>query len=350
MSGVTPSPQFDIARRTIGPNFPPFVIAEVGINHEGDVNKALRLVDAAADAGAEVVKFQCHITEREMVPTNMTPGEISSESLWDIIKRCELTSDEERRIQAYCAERGMMYLSTPFSREAADRLAEMDVPAFKIGSGECNNLPLLGHIAAMHKPMILSTGMNALDSVKRSVEVIQKHDVPLAVLHCTSMYPTPYEHVRLGGVTELQDAFPSLPVGLSDHSMGVWTCMGAVALGASILEKHFTISRDWPGPDTGISIEPDELQELIEGSKAIWQARGGAKTQLHEEQPVIDFAYATVVTIAPVKTGDTLSKDNIWVKRPGAGPILAADFETLLGRKALKDLPADVAVNPDDFG
>ena len=149
---------FVIAGRRVSSDHPPLVIAEVGINHEGDVNKAIQLVDAAADAGAELVKFQCHITEKEMVPTDMTPGEISKEKLWDIIKRCELSEDEERRVQAHCAKKGVIYLSTPFSREAADRLNAMGVPAFKIGSGECNNLPLLDHIATFGKPVVMSTG------------------------------------------------------------------------------------------------------------------------------------------------------------------------------------------------
>jgi len=338
---------FEIAGRKVGPEYLPLVLVEVGINHEGEIAKALQLVDAAVAAGAEVVKFQCHITEKEMVPTDMTPGEISTEKLWDIIKRCELTASEEREVQAYCAEKGVIYLSTPFSREAADRLNEMGVPAFKIGSGECNNLPLLDHIAGFGKPMILSTGMNDLTSVKRSVEVI-KGRVPYALLHCTSMYPTPYEKVRLGAVSELLGHFDA-PIGLSDHSMNIWTCLGAVALGASILEKHFTISRSWPGPDTGISIEPHELKDMIDGSRAIWQARGGAKTILAEEQPVIDFAYATVVSITPIKAGDTYTRDNIWVKRPGTGPIRADRFEDIIGKVATRDIPAEVHIQFRDI-
>ncbi len=338
----------NIGHRKIGPDEPPLVIVEVGINHEGQIGKALQLVDAAADAGAEVVKFQCHITEQEMVPTDMTPGKISRERLWDIIKRCELTESEERQVQAHCAARGVMYLSTPFSREAADRLDAMGVPAFKIGSGECNNLPLLEHIAAKGKPMILSTGMNELASVERSVAVIRKAGVPVALMHCTSMYPTPYDKVRLGAIEDLRRAFPGAPVGLSDHSLNIWTCLGAVALGASLLEKHFTVSRQWPGPDTGISIEPGELADLINGSRAIWQARGGSKTRLPEEQPVIDFAYATVVSIAPIKAGDVLSRKNIWVKRPGTGRILADRFDQVVGLRATRDIPANVHVNPED--
>ena len=342
-------PEMDIAGRKIGPDHSPFVIAEVGINHEGVFDKAIALVDAAVAAGAEVVKFQCHITEKEMVPTDMTPGAISTEKLWDIIKRCELTEAEERRVQAYCAEKGILYLSTPFSREAADRLHAMGVPAFKIGSGECNNLPLLDHVARFGKPIILSTGMNDLASVRRSVAAISRHNVPLALMHCTSMYPTPYDKVRLGALSELMHEFPACPVGLSDHSMNIWTCLGAVALGAALLEKHFTISRQWPGPDTGISIEPDELKALIEGSRAVWRAGGGAKTILPEEQPVIDFAYATVVTIAPVRRGETFTRNNIWVKRPGTGPIHATRLDEVLGKTARHDLPADMHVRPEDI-
>ncbi len=340
---------FAIQGRRVGVDHPPLVVVEAGINHEGSLDKALQLVDAAVEAGAELIKFQCHITEKEMVPTDMTPGEISKERLWDIIKRCELDADEERQVQEYCRKKGIIYLSTPFSREAADRLEAMGVPAFKIGSGECNNVPLLKHIAAKGKPMILSTGMNDIASIRRSVNAILEYDVPLALMHCTSLYPTPYDKLRLGAITELRREFPELPIGLSDHTLGVWTCIGGVALGACMLEKHFTISRSWPGPDTGISIEPQELADLLKGSRAVWEARGGRKTRLPEEQPVIDFAYATVVTIKPVKAGDKLSRDNIWVKRPGTGPIHADRFEEVLGKSAARDIPADVHVKPKDI-
>ncbi|MCB2226168.1 MAG: N-acetylneuraminate synthase family protein [Desulfarculaceae bacterium] len=338
---------FQLAGRKIGPEHPPLVMAEAGINHEGEFDKAIALVDAAKEAGAEVIKFQCHITEAEMIPTDMTPGEISSEKLWDIIKRCELSADEERRVQAYCGEKGILYLSTPFSREAADRLESMGVPAYKIGSGECNNLPLLKHIASFGKPMILSTGMNDLESVRRSVAVIQAAGAPLMLMHCTSLYPTPYDKVRLGAIPQMIDSF-GLPVGFSDHSLGIWACLGAVALGACVLEKHFTISREWPGPDTGLSIEPRELADLVTGSRAVWQAAGGGKGILSEEQPVIDFAYASVVTIAPVKAGEEFSHANTWVKRPGTGPILAPELERVLGKRATRDLAVDQQIAPED--
>jgi len=337
-----------ISNRRIGSEAPPLVIAEVGINHEGDVRKAFQLVDAAAQAGAECIKFQCHITEAEMIPTDMKPGKISEERLWDIIKRCELTEAEERRVKAYCEEKNLLYLCTPFSREAADRLETLGVEGFKIGSGECNNLPLLRHIARKGRPIILSTGMNDLASVARSVRVIQEEKCPLMLMHCTSAYPTPYDQVRLHAIEELRETF-GLPVGLSDHSLGIYTCLGAVALGAAALEKHFTVSRSWPGPDISISIEPRELEDLIKGSRAVWEARGGHKDIRSIEQPVIEFAYACVVSLCAIRKGERLSLDNVWVKRPGTGPIKAYDLDKVLGKTAARDIPADTQISPADM-
>lgn len=340
-------PNFMIAGRQIGINYPPFVIMEVGINHEGSYKKAIQMVDAAKKSGADCVKFQCHITEDEMIPTNIKPGN-SKDRLWDIIKRCELTADEESKVQKYCAQKKILYLSTPFSRAAADRLYSMGVLGFKIGSGECNNYPLIEHIARMRKPIILSTGMNDLQSIAKAVRIVKAHRCPIMLMHCTSMYPTPYDKVRLGAIPQLKKAF-GLEVGLSDHSVGIYTCLGAIALGAVAVEKHFTITREWAGPDIPISIDPEELRELVAGGRAIWQARGGAKTILPEEQPVIDFAYATVVTIKPVKRGQKFSSENVWVKRPGTGPILSEDFNKVLNKVAARDLPANVHVQPKDI-
>ena len=339
--------EIEIAGRKVGWDHPPLVIAEVGINHSGDLAKALACVDAAASAGAEIVKFQCHITTEEMIPNQVVPGN-ATESIWDIIDGCTLTEAEEREVQAYCVEKNVLYLSTPFSRAAADRLESMDLPAFKIGSGECNNLPLLDHIAAFGKPVILSTGMNGLDSVRRSVEVIQGRGAPVALLQCTSIYPTPHDKVLLGAITEMREEFPGVPVGLSDHSIGNWTCFGAVALGGCLLEKHFTPDRNWPGPDIEISIDRAGLEDLIDGSMAVWQASGGRKTVLAEEQPTIDFAYASVVTTDTVRAGDKFTLDNTWVKRPGTGQLSAAELKDVLGRKATRDIGANQTLARND--
>ncbi len=340
---------FTINNRKVGPNHPPLVLAECGINHEGSIDKAYQMIDSAIEAGAEAIKFQCHITDKEMIETNMKPGEISSERLWDIIKRCELTENEELELFRYCQSKNIIYLSTPFSREASDRLDSMGVPAFKIGSGECNNYPLIEHISKKRKPIILSTGMNDIASIRKSVSIIEKYKCPLILLHCTSMYPTPYEKVRLGAITDLSKNFNNIPIGLSDHSIGIATCLGAVALGATVLEKHFTVTREWPGPDVPISIEPGELKRLINDSKIIWQSLGGRKTILDDEKPVIDFAYASVVSIRNIKKGDIFSLENIWVKRPGNGELLSDQLENILGKISLSDIPVNTQLCNSDI-
>ncbi len=338
-----------IGKRLIGIDHPPLVLAEVGINHEGSYEKAIQLIDAAKASGAEAIKFQTHITHHEMLETDMKPGDISNERLWDIIKRCELTEKEESSLFQYCRQKDILFLSTPFSREASDRLETLGVEGYKIGSGECNNYPLIKHIAKKGKPIILSTGMNDLSSIRESVNIIKSYNCPLIIMHCTSMYPTPYSKVRLGAITHLQKEFPKIPIGLSDHSLGIATCLGGSALGACVLEKHFTISRSWPGPDTGISIEPDELSDLIRDSRIIWESRGGTKTILTEEKPVIDFAYASVVTISDIKKGEIFTNQNIWVKRPGDGPLLAKDFDSILGKVAKNDIKNNSQLKPTDI-
>lgn len=338
---------FKLGTHDIGQDCPPLVIAEIGINHEGSFEKAIRMVDDAHAAGCECVKFQSHVIQDEMIPNGVVPGN-ARESIWDIMKRCALTEAEEVKLKAYTEAKGMIYLCTPFSRAAAVRLEKMGVCAYKIGSGECNNYPLLKHIAAYGKPVILSTGMNNLDSIAPAVKILRQAKVPFALLHCTSMYPTPYHRVRLGAIQALAARFPDALLGLSDHSLGNYTCFGAVPLGARILEKHFTSDKTWPGPDVPISLDPRELRDLIEGSRAIFEALGGTKNILKEEQPTIDFAYACVVSTRPIAEGEKLCMDNIWVKRPGTGEIKAVQFEELLGKTARRTLPVNSQLRWED--
>jgi len=320
-----------ISDRKIGSSEPPFVIAEIGINHEGDFAKALQMISAAARAGCECVKFQAHVIEDEMIPNNVIPGN-ARESIWEIMSRCAFSEEQDLELKRATEQAGMIYLSTPFSRAAADRIERLGVTAYKIGSGECNNYPLIEHIAHFGKPVILSTGMNDLETIRPAVEIFRNHSIPFALLHCTSMYPTPYSFVRLGAIKQLQEIFPDAIVGLSDHSLGNYTSFAAVALGATILEKHFTVDKSWPGPDVPISIDEEELRDLIRGSEAIHQAMGGEKTILPEEQPTIDFAYACVVALKDIGAGEVLTAENVWVKRPGTGEIKAKDYQNILGK------------------
>lgn len=340
----------EIQGRKIGLDYPPFVIAEIGINHEGSLKVAKEMVDAAYRAGAECVKHQTHIVEDEMsgAAKKVIPGN-ADVSIYEIMKRCSLNEEDEIALKNYVESKGMIFISTPFSRAAAERLERMNVAAYKIGSGECNNYPLLEHIASFNKPVILSTGMNTIKSVAKAVAIFEKSNVPLALLHTTNLYPTPVHLVRFGAMQELSEAFPKNVFGLSDHTLTNHACLGAVALGASILERHFTDHKQRTGPDIVCSMDENDCKELIEGSNLIWQMRGGTKGPAKEEQVTIDFAFATVVTIKPIKKGETFTKENLWVKRPGTGDVLAEEFNNILGKKATKAIADDTHLSKTDF-
>jgi N-acetylneuraminate synthase len=260
------------------------------------------------------------------------------------MRRCALNEADELELKNYVEGRGMIFISTPFSRAAADRLYSWNLPAYKIGSGECNNYPLLQHIASFGKPVILSTGMNTIESITKAVQIFRNRQVPFALLHTTNLYPTPNRLVRLGAMVELQHAFTDAVVGLSDHTLTNHACFGAVALGASILERHFTDKMDRSGPDIICSMDVKACSELIEGAAIIAEQRGGRKGPAAEEQVTIDFAFATVCSIKPIKAGDEFTKENIWVKRPGKGGILAEEYENVLGKTARYDVDADMQI------
>jgi sialic acid synthase SpsE len=334
--------EVNLGGRKVGLQHPPLVIAEIGINHGGSLEIAFEMVDAAARAGAEMIKHQTHVVEDEMshAAKLVIPGN-AKESIYEIMASCALNESDEIALKKYVESKGMIFLSTPFSRAAAERLQRMNVAAFKIGSGECNNYPLLKHIAAFGKPVVLSTGMNTIESVSKAVDIFEAARIPYVLLHTTNLYPTPPHLVRLGAMVELAEAFPGAVVGLSDHTTDNLACFGAVALGASVLERHFTDSMDRKGPDICCSMDPQACSELIKGSRIIAVERGGKKGPTEEERPTINFAFATVVTIAPIRAGEVYTKDNIWVKRPGTGELKADRYEDILGKLAVRDLAAD---------
>ena len=343
-------PYIQIADRKIGLDYPPLVIAEIGINHEGSLQVAKAMVDAAYRAGVEVVKHQTHIVEDEMskAAKKVIPGN-ADVSIYEIMERCALNELDELELKNYVESKGMIFISTPFSRAAAERLKSFDIPAYKIGSGECNNYPLLEHIAKFGKPVIMSTGMNTIESVKKAVAVFEAYKTPLALLHTTNLYPTPSHLVRYGAMMELHEAFPNNVFGLSDHTLNNNACLGSIALGASILERHFTDHMDRQGPDIVCSMDETECAHLVVGSKEIWSMRGGKKEPAKEEKVTIDFAFATVCTIETVKKGEILTEKNIWVKRPGTGEILAEDYKNVLGKIALRAIEEGEHLDYKDF-
>lgn len=344
------NPYIEIAGRKIGPDYPPLVIAEIGINHEGSLQVAKEMVDAAKRAGVEVVKHQTHIVEDEMTGAakKVIPGN-ADVSIYEIMERCSLNEADELELKNYVESKGMIFISTPFSRAAAERLKKFDIPAYKIGSGECNNYPLLEHIASFGKPVILSTGMNTIESIQKAVAVFDKYNVPVALLHTTNLYPTPIHLVRFGAMVELNQAFPNKVFGLSDHTLNNNACLGAVALGASILERHFTDHMQRTGPDIVCSMDESACRELIISSAEIAQMRGGSKKPADEEQVTIDFAFATVCSIASIKKGEVFTKENIWVKRPGTGKILAESFNDIIGKTATRDIENDEQLTWEDI-
>lgn len=336
---------FKIGKISVGSGARPLVIPEIGINHNGDLAIAKAMVDAAYRAGARLIKHQTHIVEDEMSSEaqKVIPGNADI-SIYEIMDQASLSRDDEYSLMKYVESLGMEYLSTPFSRAAANRLEEFGVKAYKIGSGEMNNYPLIKHIASFGKPMIISTGMNDLDAIAKTVAIVQKADVPFALLHTTNLYPTKPEQVRLGAMQEMMSYFPEVPIGLSDHTITNTACIAAMAMGAKIVERHFTDTMDRQGPDIVCSMDEHKLAELLQASKDIKVMLGGTKQALPEEQVTIDFAFATVVAIADIKAGEQFTKDNIWVKRPGIGEIPAEQYEQILGSIATCNISKDAHV------
>jgi len=335
-----------IGERTIGSGHPCLVIAEAGINHNGDARLAAELVDAAAEAGADAIKFQTHFPEHEMLRDGRTAAYVG-ESLFDLLSRTALTREAHVELRDRARTKGLIFLSTPFSREAADFLETIGVPAFKTGSGELTHLPLQQHIARKGRPMIISTGMSTPDEIERAVRTVREAGAPFALMHCTSTYPTPFAHVQLGFLGRLQQTY-GVPVGLSDHTLGSYIAFAAAASGANLFEKHFTMSRSLPGPDQQGSMEPAELADIVRGIRAVEQAGGAIKAIQPGEQEVRDMAHHSVVSIRDIAAGATIGAADVWAKRPGTG-IPAAELDQVIGRVAKRRIDKDRLIAWDDL-
>lgn len=342
---------FEIGNIIVGNEKEPLVIPEMGINHEGSLTTAKEIVDSAQRAGARIIKHQTHVVEDEMsnAAKLVIPGN-SDVSIYDVMERCALSEEEEYELMQYVEAKGMVFLSTPFSRAAADRLERFGVVAYKIGSGELNNYPLIKHIASFGKPMIVSTGMNNIASIRKATSIIEECGVPYALMHTTNLYPTLPQQVRLGAMIQMMEAFPGIPIGLSDHTLNNNACIAAMALGAKIVERHFVDTRDRKGPDVICSMDEMDLVNMLCAANSVPLMLGGEKAPISEEQVTIDFAFATVVTIAPIKAGEHFTKDNIWVKRPGKNGIPAERYESILGKVALRDIPVDFQLCEEMIG
>jgi N,N'-diacetyllegionaminate synthase len=334
-----------VGSRLVGNGHPCYVIAEACVNHNGDFATALELIDSAADAGADAVKFQLHYPEHEMLP-ELPASSNFEKPLLEILRETHLTEVQHIALRDHCAERGVQYLCTAYCREAADVLAEIGVPLFKIGSGETTNLPLLRWIARHGRPMLVATGMAELEEVDRAVETLRGTGVPFGLMHCTSEYPPVYEDINLAMIPAYANRY-GVVVGHSDHSPDINTALGAVALGADLIEKHFTLTRDQPGPDHPVSIEPDELRDLVRGIRIIEVARGGQKRVFQREREIRAWAHHSVVTLRDIQAGEVFDDGNVWVKRPGTG-IPAAQLGEIVGRQSARAVHANALLSWED--
>lgn len=344
---------FQIGSRRVGTGAPCFVIAEAGVNHNGERSTARRLIDAAVAAGADAVKFQTF--RAEQLATRQAPKAAyqkksgrAGESQWAMLKRLELSAEDHSVLFDYAKKRKILFLSTPFDFESADFLERLGILAFKIGSGEITNWPFLAHIAGKKKPVILSSGMSTLEEVRAAVRVIEKSHAPLALLHCVSNYPARPAEANLRAMDTLSEAF-SCPIGFSDHTLGLEVAFAAVARGACVLEKHLTLDRSAPGPDHRASLEPREFKALVKGVRIIEASLGhGRKEPVPSEKAIARVARKSLVATTNIPAGSRLQRRWLGVKRPGTG-LSPAFLEEVIGRTAKRDIPGGALLTKEMF-
>lgn len=320
-----------------------FIIAEAGVNHNGSLELAMKLVDVAADSGADAVKFQTFSADR-LVTKSARKAAYQAETTgagnqYEMLKALELTADDFRQLARHCQERHVEFMSTPFDLEDADLLADIGVRAFKTPSGELTNLPYLEHVARKGKPMYVSTGMADLGEVERAVSVVRSAgNDDLTLLHCVSSYPAPFDQVNLNAMATMELAFGA-PVGFSDHTQGIEACVAATAVGAACLEKHFTLDRSLPGPDHQASLEPDELRRLVTAVRNVEAALGdGVKRRMPCEEDTARVARRSVTLSRPVTSGHVLGASDLVLRRPGDG-VTPDRMSECVGRTVARDLP-----------
>lgn len=343
-----------IANRLIGEGEPCFIIAEAGVNHNGDVNLAKKLIDVAKGAEADAVKFQTFKAE-DLVSKCAEKAEYqkettdAKESQFKMIKKLELSQSDFAELFDCAQKKGIIFLSSPFDKGSVDLLNGLGIPAFKVGSGEITNFPLLEHIARKKKPIIISTGMSTLGEIEDALEVIHKEGAKeIALLHCITAYPARVEDVNLKAIETLRCKF-KLPVGLSDHTLGITIPIAAVVLGASIIEKHFTLDKSMPGPDHKASLEPEELKQMVKAIREVEKAMGdGNKTPTDEEKQVQKVARRSIVAGVNIPKGTIITEAMLRIKRPGTG-IKPKYLENVCGAKAKVTIKGDELIRWEDL-
>ena len=326
-----------IGKRIISKNSKPLIVAEIGINHFGSLKLAKKIVDCAKKTGAEAVKVQIHLPDEEMSEEakKIKPGN-SNVNIYEIIKRNSLSLREEKNLKNYIENKKLIYIATPFSYKAAKWLNDNNIKIFKIGSGECNNIPFIKYVCSFKKPMIISTGMNNLDTVKKTVKIVKRHNIPHALLHCVNLYPVEHKYIRLNRLNKMIRIFKDSIIGYSDHSIGNTIPIAALALGAKIIEKHFVIEKNRKGPDIICSMDKKELKDLLAASIKIHEAFSSNKEVIPEEDKTRRFAFHSVVSKKDINKNEVLNWKNLTTKRPGTGDFPSYKIYSLIGRRAKK--------------
>lgn len=341
-----------IGNRIIGEGIPCFIIAEAGVNHNGNVGLAKKLIDVAKNANADAVKFQTFKAEEIMIKGTPKAGyqkETTGEGTqYEMIKKLELTEKDFKELAEYAKQKGIVFLLTPFDEKSTDLLEELNVPAFKIGSGDLTNLPLIEHIARKGKPMIVSTGMSTLEEVRDAVKKIKSMDNDkIILLHCTSNYPTRIEDCNLRAIQTLGKEF-GVPVGYSDHTLGITIPIAAVAMDACVIEKHFTLDKNLPGPDHKASLEPSELKEMVKQIRLVEKALGSLeKKPVESEKEIMKVARKSIVARIDIPKGTVVTRDMLAIKRPGTG-LNPKYIDKVVGKKAKIDIKKDEMIKIDE--
>ena len=339
-----------IGDRLIGEEEPCFIIAEAGVNHNGSVELAKKLIDAAKTAGADAVKFQTFKTESLLSKNIVVPKHVESkESLFDTIRGLELSEEAHYMLSEYCKQKGIVFMSTPMDNNSVDLLEDIGVPVFKVASCDLDNLPLLKYISKTEKPIILSTGMGSISEVGEAIEVIKSNgNADIILLHCVSAYPPRVEDVNLRAMNTLRDAF-KLPVGYSDHTIGINIPLAAVAMGAKVIEKHFTLDKTMEGPDHAVSADPVDLKNLVSGIRELEKSFGTGVKAPSKDEIVMKKAFRkSIVAGVNIKKGETITLEMLSIKRPGTG-ISPKYFDFIVGKKAKRDIKSDDLITMEDF-
>lgn len=322
-----------------------FIIAEAGVNHNGDVNIAKQLIDEAVEAGVDAIKFQTFKAEK-LVTKNAPKANYQKNATGEgnqlgMLKKLELSMEDHMVLKKYCSDKNIMFISTPFHKEAVDLLEDIDVPLYKIGSGDLTNIPLLRYVARKNKPIILSTGMGNLGEIEIAIKSIRNEgNNNITLLHCTSNYPTLYKNVHLNSMITIRNAF-NLPVGYSDHTIGIEVPIAAVAMGAMVIEKHFTLDNSMEGPDHRASLEPEELKKMVKAIRNIEVALGSYEKKCRDEEKNTKIvARKSIVASKEIRKGEIITEDSITCKRPETGlkPIY---IDEIIGRKVTEDILLD---------